>query len=197
MENKFSDSMSKRTDEELIRIVSLDRNEYQSLGLEAAEKEIEKRNLNLTKIEQIKIDLLTKVEAQNHFNAMKVGSLTRFINLVIDTICIYILEVTLMYFYGYFSVIANLNGSIFLIFIILVIGYVSYYVFMETKYQKTIGKFITKTKVVTKDGLKPSLNEIIIRTLLRLIPIDYISFLLSPNGFHDRLSDTTLIKEKI
>lgn len=73
--------------------------------------------------------------------------------------------------------------------------YIGYYVFMETKYQKTIVKFITNTKVVNKNGTKPKVGDVLRRTFCRLIPFDRISFLFTANGFHDRLSDTTIIKE--
>jgi len=188
--------MSKKTDEELIRIVSFDRHEYQPLGIEAAEKEIEKRKISTAIIDQIKNEVALKVEATYQFDAMKVGSSIRFIHLIIDTVCVYILAFMLLYFYGYFAVKVGFSTSVFSIYIILIIGYLSYYIFMENKYQKTVGKFITKTKVVTKNGSnKPSLNDIIRRTVLRLIPYDYFSFLITNNGFHDRLSETTLVKD--
>jgi uncharacterized RDD family membrane protein YckC len=75
-------------------------------------------------------------------------------------------------------------------------AFFGYYVIMETKYQKTIGKFITKTTVVTKDGAKPEIGDIVRRTFCRLIPFDRISFMFTKNGFHDRLSDTIIIKDK-
>ena len=80
-------------------------------------------------------------------------------------------------------------------YLIFFASYIAYYVFMETKYQKTIGKFITKTKVVNKNGTKPEVGDILRRTFCRLIPFDRISFLFTSNGFHDRLSDTTIIKD--
>jgi uncharacterized RDD family membrane protein YckC len=67
---------------------------------------------------------------------------------------------------------------------------------MEYKFQKTLGKFITKTKVVTKGGEKPELSDIIRRTLCRLIPFDKISYLFTKNGIHDRLSETIVIKDE-
>jgi len=66
---------------------------------------------------------------------------------------------------------------------------------MEAKYQTTVGKIITKTKVVTKDGKKPEFTNIVRRTLFRLIPVDQISFLFLSEGFHDYLSETTIVKK--
>lgn len=196
MTTDFKDIMSKRTDEELIKIVTVDRDGYQPLAVEAAEEEIKKRNIHTTKIEQVKIDLTTKIEEQKQFEAKKVSSLTRFIHFIVDTIAFCILTMILTYILGLF--INPTDQSLLTIFgyLMLAVGFFGYYIFMETKYQKTIGKFITKTKVVTKDGANPELGDIVRRTFCRLIPFDRISFLFTANGFHDRLSDTTLIKDE-
>jgi uncharacterized RDD family membrane protein YckC len=66
---------------------------------------------------------------------------------------------------------------------------------MEIKFQKTIGKFITKTKVVKLNGEKPESSDIISRTFCRLIPFDRVSFLFMKNGIHDFLSKTKVIKD--
>jgi len=70
-----------------------------------------------------------------------------------------------------------------------------YYIFMESKYQKTLGKMLMKTKVVMADGTTPEVSDIITRTFCRLIPFDRISFLFTKNGFHDRLSSTMVVKD--
>ena len=54
MNSDFKDVMSKRTDEELIKIVTVDRNKYQPLAIESAEEEIKNRNIDNAKIEKIK-----------------------------------------------------------------------------------------------------------------------------------------------
>ncbi len=93
-----------------------------------------------------------------------------------------------------FKLIIPENNDI-LSFIIYLITFLGYYGFTEYKYQKTLAKFITKTKVVTHNELKPNKIEILIRTLSRLIPIDPISFYVSTFGIHDRLSKTRVIKD--
>jgi uncharacterized RDD family membrane protein YckC len=191
MNPDFKDVMLKRSDYDLIKIVTVDKNKYQPLAIKAAEEEIKKRNIDSTKIEQVKIDLIAKIEKQQEFEAKKVSSLTRFLNFIIDTIVWFII----------FAILAlqlNANDAVQMLlgYILLFASYIGYYTFMETKYQKTIGKFITKTKVVNKNGTKPKDGEILQRTFCRLIPFDRISFLFTPNGFHDRLSGTTIIKDQ-
>lgn len=62
---------------------------------------------------------------------------------------------------------------------------------------KTIGKYITKTKVVMEDGSNPKPSDIVLRSLCRLIPFDAFSFLGSEGrGWHDSVSNTYVVDEK-
>jgi uncharacterized RDD family membrane protein YckC len=187
----FNEVMSKRTDEDLIKIVTVDRGGYQPLAVEAAEQEIKKRKIDTTKIEQVKVDLTAKIEKQKELNAKQVSALTRFIHFIVDTVVWLIIVAILT-----FPLNAKDDLQMLLGYLILFTSFLVYYIFMETKYQKTIGKFMTKTKVVNKNGNKPKVGDIVRRTFCRLIPFDGISFLFSPNGFHDSLSDTTIIKDE-
>lgn len=191
MNTDFKEVMSKHSDDELIKIVTIDRNKYQPLAIEVAEEEIKKRSIDTTKIDQVKVDLTAKITEQEVLEAKKVKSVTRFLNFIIDTIVWFIIVAILTNFVDPKDPIQMVFG-----YFIFFAGYIGYYAFMETKYQKTIGKFITKTKVVNKNGTKPQGGDILRRTFCRLIPFDRISFLFTPNGFHDRLSDTILIKEE-
>ena len=191
MNTDFKEVMSKRTDEDLIKIVTVDRGRYQPLAVEAAEEEIKKRKIDTTKIEQVKVDLTAKFEKQKELNANKVSALTRFIHFIVDTSVWLIIAAILT-----FPLNAKDDLQMLLGYLLLFTSFMGYYTFMETKYQKTIGKFMTKTKVVNKNGSKPEVGDIVRRTFYRLIPFDRVSFLFSPNGFHDRLSDTTIIKDE-
>jgi uncharacterized RDD family membrane protein YckC len=69
-----------------------------------------------------------------------------------------------------------------------------YYFLFELIFHKTPGKFFTKTKVVMNNGVPVDSFHILIRSLVRLIPIEHLSFVGSyPVGWHDRLSDTIVI----
>ena len=59
---------------------------------------------------------------------------------------------------------------------------------------QTIGKMITKTKVISTSGEKAKTFDIILRTILRMIPFDFISYLIYENGIHDHFSNTKLVK---
>ncbi len=196
MNSDFKAVMAKRTDEELIKIVTVERDGYQPLGVEAAEEEIKNRNIDTSKIEQVKIELKSKAEEQKKFDSKKVSAITRFINFIVDTIAFFILAIILSSIFDLFISTTNEPLMILVAYLMFGVGFFSYYVFMETKYQKTIGKFITKTSVVTKDGAKPEIGDIVRRTFCRLIPFDRVSFLFTQNGFHDSLSDTAVIKDE-
>ena len=196
MTTDFKDVMSKKTDEELIKIVTIARNDYQPLGVEAAEQEIKNRGIDTTTIEQVKIELTTKIEEQEQFDDKKVSQIKRFINFIVDTIAFFIVAIILSYIFDIFVSTTDESLTTLVAYLMFALGFFGYYVFMESKYQKTIGKFITKTKVVTKDCAKPELGDIVRRTFCRLIPFDRVSFLFTKDGFHDRLSDTTIIKDE-
>lgn len=69
-----------------------------------------------------------------------------------------------------------------------------YYSFFEGFTGRSIGKFFTKTKVVTEDGERPDFGTIFIRSMCRYIPFDAFSFLGSnASGWHDRFSKTTVV----
>ncbi|MBI5474379.1 MAG: RDD family protein [Ignavibacteriae bacterium] len=79
--------------------------------------------------------------------------------------------------------------------ILLIPTYWGYFLFTEYKFQKTLGKIITKTILVSDTGGKPSFKQILIRTLCRSIPFEYFSYFGTVEGTHDRLSKTRVIEE--
>jgi uncharacterized RDD family membrane protein YckC len=69
-----------------------------------------------------------------------------------------------------------------------------YYVVLEAATGRTIGKLITRTRVVMADGSKLTTKAILLRTLCRLIPFDAFSFLGGDPGWHDTLSKTRVVQ---
>ncbi|HWB33836.1 MAG TPA: RDD family protein [Candidatus Paceibacterota bacterium] len=80
---------------------------------------------------------------------------------------------------------------------LLILSYtgILYYVLFESIWQRTLGKWITNTKVVKLDGTKPGFWRIVGRSLLRLVPFEAFSFVFGehPFGWHDRLSGTMVV----
>jgi uncharacterized RDD family membrane protein YckC len=72
-----------------------------------------------------------------------------------------------------------------------------YYVFFELAFQATLGKLLTGTRVVTVNGGKPGLWQILGRTLSRFVPFEPFSFFSSmPVGWHDRWSGTRVVRRE-
>jgi uncharacterized RDD family membrane protein YckC len=196
MKQDFTEVMSKRTDEELIEIVKLKRDDYQPEAVQAAEKELELREVNPDQIEIVKQELTEKETKQREFDSGKVTSWTRLIHFVVDLIAFFLTAVILGFILDLFMPTPSQATMSLIVYGLFIIAFFLYFVFMEYKFQKTIGKFLTKTKVVMNDGRKPELSDILIRTACRLLPLDRISFLFTRNGFHDRLSNTIVIKDE-
>jgi uncharacterized RDD family membrane protein YckC len=196
MENEFSKAMAERTDEELIKITTSDSDKYNQSAIQAAELEISKRNIDTTNFEEIKTKATSEKLAKKKVNSKVVSSGIRFSNFFIDSIAWMILGTIVFFVFGFF--VESINDGILtlLSYFLIFATFISYYAFMEIKFQKTIGKFITNTKVVKLDGTKPENSDIMMRTFCRLIPFDRISFLFVKNGIHDFLSKTTVIKDK-
>lgn len=91
----------------------------------------------------------------------------------------------------------HVNGIVFHIIIAstLLVSIFTYYFILEFYFQKTLGKIVTHSKVVTENGEKSTFRKIILRTIYRFIPIDWISFIFSRNGMHDKLSKTKVISD--
>ena len=74
-----------------------------------------------------------------------------------------------------------------------------YYLICEGMTMRSPGKLLTGTKVVSADGGVPTLGQIVVRTLVRHVPFEWIP-LFSENGddgsaipLHDKLSRTVVI----
>jgi uncharacterized RDD family membrane protein YckC len=191
MENEFDHVMTKQSDKELIKILTVDRHKYHILALESAEAELEERKQLSDDYKKIVKEEEEKIIDEYIVDFDIVGSLIRGINFYIDLFLWLIISVLIEAFV--IRLIPEGNDIISLI--IYFSTFLLYYGFMEFKYQKTFAKFITKTKVVTLDGHRPNKGKILIRTLSRLIPFDYLSYFISNLGIHDKLSKTCVIKD--
>jgi len=118
----------------------------------------------------------------------------RFLNSFIDGIIMYVLFFIFLLIIGTSGSAFNISGGIrFAIYPIMF----AYYVIMEGTTGKTIGKFITRTKVITDDGEQPTMKTALLRTLCRFIPFDAFSFLGTPGkGWHDKFANSRVVNDK-
>ena len=143
-------------------------------------------------------DILDEDEAYIPYNH-KVNKFTRFINGFVDLMVCFFLSsrfspTSYILPYILYSVFNFPENSDFIrIYIFPLINSLFYFFFLEVSTQQTIGKIVTRTKVFTVEGYKPTSVQIFIRTITRLIPIDAISFLFNYN-LHDKVSKTIVTK---
>ncbi|MCA6438734.1 MAG: RDD family protein [Chitinophagaceae bacterium] len=120
-----------------------------------------------------------------------VGDGTRILNFLIDTLLVFLLAMIAFRtwnWYVYYLRFTPYNfgwfffGSVFI-----------YYTLFETLTQRTPGKWLSKSRVVSISGKKPSLLPIIIRSLARITVIDLFfgPFLGMP--LHDYISKTRVV----
>jgi uncharacterized RDD family membrane protein YckC len=69
---------------------------------------------------------------------------------------------------------------------------IAYYLFFESLWQRTPGKFLLGTVVINEQGDKPSFGQVLGRTLCRFIPFEPFSFL-GREGWHDSISRTKVV----
>ena len=130
------------------------------------------------------------------FKLSPAGKWRRLANALIDFIAMYVLQIAFSFLVALIfrdagvRFIESLSPLLFYITF-----YFAYYVIFESATSTTVGKFMTGTIVVTENGSKPSINQIIGRTFTRLIPLDPISFM-NPEGrgWHDSFSGTYVVK---
>ena len=126
----------------------------------------------------------------------------RFANYLIDLGIFYGLIMAFFFVMALFSqdpdaLIDDLdNANPLLDRVLTLIGYALYMFVIEILLKgRSIGKFITVTRVVTIDGNQPTMGDLFTRNISRAVPFDQLSFL-GNNGWHDKWSDTRVVKSK-
>jgi uncharacterized RDD family membrane protein YckC len=129
----------------------------------------------------------------------------RFSNYLIDLAFFYVLSMIFGVLLFVFSdTMGNAEDLIYeddpyndlMVNLVSVVIYLLYYLFSEYFMNgKTIGKYLTKTRVITTDGRPLSFGTILKRSLIRIIPFEPFSFLSGDSGWHDNGSDTMVINE--
>jgi uncharacterized RDD family membrane protein YckC len=84
------------------------------------------------------------------------------------------------------------DGSYALIFFVC---FLSYFIITEYFLQRTLPKLLTRSIVVNEFGQRPSLGQVILRTLIRFVPLEPFSHLGGNGGWHDRWTRTFVLRE--
>jgi uncharacterized RDD family membrane protein YckC len=120
----------------------------------------------------------------------------RIANFIIDNTItgIFIQSIWVSFFYDFELHVYTVDNFYKRIFSLLIAFF--YYLTLETIWGKTIGKLITKTHVRSIDNNVPTFSQILVRSAVRIVPFDPLSFL-GPNqrGWHDIFSKTKLVND--
>ena len=131
------------------------------------------------------------------------GAGQRFLNYIIDVIAFYILFILfslvagIAFAYSYPGEgIEGATGFTLILYMGSFITFCIYYTLLEGSRGRTLGKLITKTKVVSEAGKPISYGKAFIRTLIRLIPIEFLTRLSGSKMWHDDWTKTMVVKDK-
>ncbi len=121
----------------------------------------------------------------------------RFSNMLIDTVMYLIFSMivgVILGVLGFYESLKEMNDTLFGLILMTV-----YFLPQEAIWGRTIGKLVTKTKVVSIDGKNVTFLKALGRTVCRIIPFEAFTFLGGdghPHGLHDKLPKTKVISLK-
>ena len=118
----------------------------------------------------------------------------RFFTYLIDTFVFWVLWIAHIFIFQDFVENQDGNGNMLVNTLYLIFFYCMIPLVFEVLWGRTIGKFMTGTKVIGFDGNKPSIKALLIRNFARVIPFDQLSFLIFKAGWHDSLSNTIVVR---
>lgn len=192
MENSYSEAMSRLPEKKLIRLITIERASRDPLAVKAAEAELAKRGVSEQTIRETSIETSEKAAYANKANSSGVQPWMRLCHAVIDFICFWICWVLVS------AIVLPVLGDPFLIGIsvwfTMVFSFLSYYTFMEWKFQRTVGMMITGCKVIDLEGGKLDFGTALRRTMSRLVPFDALSYLITGKMLHDRFTNTLVVR---
>jgi uncharacterized RDD family membrane protein YckC len=121
-----------------------------------------------------------------------VGDGTRILNFLVDGFLVFLLSYTAFKYWNFYVVYWHFKTINFWWFVGLSIFV--YYSFFEIIWARTPGKWISSSKVVDRNGKKPSVVQILCRSALRLIVIDFFFNAFWGKPLHDKLTNTEVVE---
>lgn len=137
---------------------------------------------------------ILNVEEKSPYTIAATPMIKRFVNYLVDNIFMAFLLVFILTTAGV-DIVAFTKNSLSVQLYTLPLMLV-YYTLMEFAFGKTIGKFFTKTRVISLDGNRLTFGQCLFRAVCRIIPIDFVSgFLFNGNFWHDSIPNTKVIED--
>lgn len=181
MSNQYTDIMKQRSDKELIVITTVEKHKYEVAALEAAQKELSSRDIDA---EEFAIQT-HKVEFEDRKKAQLDNSLAstsdRVVHAIVDRIVFIIGLLLLSFLLSFVDVIIG-GLPPMILFLSLLLYFILVYSIPEFLFKKTLGKVLTASHVVKSNGEAMSFGDALSRSACRLIPFDWVSFLINPQG---------------
>ncbi|WP_447640966.1 MULTISPECIES: RDD family protein [Chitinophagaceae] len=121
-----------------------------------------------------------------------VGIGTRVIDFLIDTSVVLLISYLLnrtSNFYQYYWKFSGFS-ALTIFSVVLVI----YYIISEGIWGTTLGKKASISKVVNKSGQRPHFLQVIVRSIVRLFPLDFILIPFTERTLHDIASGTYVVE---
>lgn len=203
MTNQFSKIMSTMTDKELVNVVTINRDDYQPLAIETAEKEIFDRKIDIENFENFKGELslekTNKLQLEETILNKRIKNYIQIISFSIDLIAIIFITLISAYLLDFLTPYFDEKTIKKLLVFVVILPYFIYFIVLDLNFQKTLGKYITRTKVVNKLGDRCSLGQIAGRTVFRILPIFFIGPFRKSNlnlfNYLDSFTDTVIISD--
>lgn len=115
----------------------------------------------------------------------------RFLTYLIDVVIYYLIAIIAGLAFGSMGGAAGALGSL-----VTMLSFFLYYILMEQRTGKTVGKMIMKTRVVNVDGGNITMGQAFIRTISRIVPFEFISVWIGDGVmWHDSWASTRVIKD--
>jgi len=135
----------------------------------------------------------TQADAGGFDEAKPASRERRLVNFLIDSvglmIFIFLITVVIAAVDASFVESLSLPAS----YLLNVLATVLFYMPAELLTGRTPGKLVTRTRVISKSGGRPTALQILGRTLLRLVPLEAFTFFARGPGLHDRGSGTRVV----
>lgn len=152
-------------------------------------------------VSAIKPQLIPLGDGNSTFD--EVSKWQRFLHRIFDLSAVALVVCPSFNYIGRFFIklLEDSNGTIpllfqsknfFYVFIYLFITF--YYLITEGIFNTSIGKTILSNVITNSTAEKPSFGQRIVRTFLRLVPFEPLSFVFTSRGWHDGLTSTYLVK---
>lgn len=121
-----------------------------------------------------------------------VGDGTRILNFLVDGFLIFLLSYAAFKYWNFYVVYWSFKPINFWWFVATML--LVYYSFFEIIWARTPGKWVSASKVVDRNGNKPGMLQVIGRSFLRLIIIDFFFHAIWGKPLHDKLTGTEVVE---